>query len=377
VGDIIAEYERQFATRLRAPHALAFTTARTALATVLRAAGLVPGDEVVLSPLTCKVVPLALLGAGLRPVYVDIRSDSLNLDDLQVPPAVTSRTRAILFQRTYGGDAGATSAARVAREHNLFFMEDCAQCMPRESAWCGDAAVFSNNAGKPLPAGSGGMAIVRDAALAAEVGRMREALPRTTTRQALPSVAEAWLRDRVLTPGLYWPAFDFHRRRSPSYRVRPLAEEIASEFTAASARISVTHARAGLRWLARAESVIQHRAACVRMYADLLHDMPGPAPLTAVASPLYMFPVLSPRKAALLEEAARRRVEIVAWPITTPIFPVTDAAALAQYGYVPGTCPVAEQAAMSLVGLPTHRLVRPRHCRAAAALVRQFAGGPA
>jgi dTDP-4-amino-4,6-dideoxygalactose transaminase len=52
---------------------------------------LAPGDEVVLSPLTCKVVPLALLALGIRPVYADIAPRSLNLD----PERAEGRSRAL------------------------------------------------------------------------------------------------------------------------------------------------------------------------------------------------------------------------------------------------------------------------------------------
>ena len=66
------------------------------------ALGIGPSDEVVLSPLTCKVVPLTLLSLKIKPLYADVSADTLNLDPAAVRRAIGPRTRAILFQHTYG-----------------------------------------------------------------------------------------------------------------------------------------------------------------------------------------------------------------------------------------------------------------------------------
>jgi dTDP-4-amino-4,6-dideoxygalactose transaminase len=367
----VAEYERQFAERTASPFAVAFTYARTALAAILEAAGLVPDDEVVLSPLTCKVVPLAILGAGLRPRYADIRPGSLNLSVAALAGATGERTRAVLFQRTYGNASGVAETAGFAREHGLLFVEDSAQCMPTPAAWCGDAAIFSNNPGKPLSAGSGGVAVIRDGGLAERVTAARAALPVAPRRAALQSRAEAWIRNRLLGPALYWPAFRLNRRLAATYRPRPLAIELADEFKGVAARINGTHARAGLAALAQADAIARHRIACCDHYGRALDDVRALELPVRSGEPLYWFPVLVPRKDELLRKAQRRRVEIVPWPVRMPIYPLTDPAALANYGYQTGSCPVAEDVARRLVGLPTHPLVRERHRNAVIALLTE------
>jgi len=363
----VAHWERRFAGWTAASDAVAFTHARTALAAVLRAAGLEPGDQVLLSPLTCKVVPLAILGAGLEPVYVDIDARTLNLDAARIADRVGPRTRAVLFQRTYGLGGGAGEALRTARAGNLFFVEDCAQCMPANDVWIGDAAIFSNNPGKPLPAGSGGIVVVRDAGLAAAVRTRQSRLPVTGAVAAALSLAQAWARNRLLRPSLYWTAFDANRLIDASYRPRGRSVEIADEFDAAAGRIHDSQARAGIVWLERAAEIAAHRFACCDDYARLLGSLHGPA--VPAGSSLYYYPVLVDRKDTLLERARRDRCEIVAWPISTPIYPVTDDAALGTYRYDTGACPVAEDVARRLVGLPTHPLVRPADRERIAALV--------
>ena len=174
-----------------ARHAVAFAFARHALGSVLTCAGLEPGDEVALSPLTCKVVPLAILAARLRPVYVDVAPSTLNIDPGRLETQLGSRTRAIMFQHTYGSDAGLDDVARVARDRDRLLVEDCAQCMPmRDRAHApgraGRAAVFSNNLTKPLPAASGGLLTTNDPGTGrARARRHADSLPERTAGSAL------------------------------------------------------------------------------------------------------------------------------------------------------------------------------------------------
>jgi dTDP-4-amino-4,6-dideoxygalactose transaminase len=70
--------------------------------------------------------------------------------------------------------------------------------------------------------------------------------------------------------------------------------------------------------------------------------------------PLYYFPILLQEKESLLHHARKRHIELIAWPTRTPIYPLDNARDLLAYGYEPGRCPMAEDVAAKLVGLPTH-----------------------
>ena len=91
----------------------------------------------------------------------------------------------------------------------------------------------------------------------------------------------------------------------------------------------------------------------MRLYDDALRGVPSVRQVPgAVSSPLYYYPVLASDKNALLDAARRQRLELVAWPLTTPIYPVESASGLAQCEYTPGSCPEAELRAAALCGLP-------------------------
>jgi len=352
-------HERRLAGAVGARHAIAFGYGRHALIGILRGLGLREGDGVILSPLTCKVVPLAILSAGLRPMWADLSPETLNLDADAAAAAIDARTRAVLFQHTYGHPTGLAQAVALAARHGLPLVEDRAQCMPLTGAvpgvGRGVALVYSNNLLKPLPAGSGGAALTDDAELARSVRRFRDDLPAPTRRERWRLRGESLLHAHVLSPRLYWPLLGLKRRLDPSYRPHTRAEEIADQIIGTARRPSQHQSASGDRWLDNAHEIANHRRRCCVDYALRLRETSCfELPTADAVGPLYYFPVLTERKEAILERARRERVEIVAWPHRTVIYPVEREDQLRVYDYRSGTCPAAERVALRLLGLPTH-----------------------
>ena len=374
-----ADYESASARVIGARHAVAFAFARHALSTLLVCAGLKPGDGVALSPLTCKVVPLALLSAGLRPIYVDVATGTLNLDPARLQDRPGPATRAVMFQHTYGGDAGVEDVARVADQRQCLLVEDCAQCLPlaagnRRQARLGRAAIFSNNLLKPLPAGSGGLVTTDDAALADTIREARDKLPRRPWGAEAVLRAETWLYRRMVHPSSYWSILEAYKRLSASYRERPLADQLNDEIVRLAFRPSPTQLREGARWLERLTAIADHRRSCCADYQQRLSGRQGiDIPAIGLDRPLLYFPVLTARKQATLAAAKSKRLPIIPWPGSTPIYPVERLDALRSYGYEPGSCPVAESIAARLIGLPTEPDITPGHRQRIADLVTAVA----
>jgi perosamine synthetase len=330
------------------------------LLALLAAEGLRSGDEVILSPLTCQVVPLALLSLGVRPRWTDLDQETLNLDGAAVESRVSPRTRAVLFQHTYGIPDGAEAALAVARRSGLLFFEDCAQCMPltylgRCPGRLGEGAIFSNNLLKPLPAASGGLAITSDPDRAQRLRSFRDGLtsPGITADARLALLR--LIHQTLLSPRTYWPALTVYRALAPAYRTRSLNDEIESQITRPAGRLSSYQERLGLESLEKAEALAAHRYQLCRQYADALvrHHAVRVPPLQP-GLPLLYFPVLAENKKGLLTAAKKSGVEIIPWPGNTPIYPLENSDELIQLGYESGSCPNAERIAGQLVGLPTH-----------------------
>jgi dTDP-4-amino-4,6-dideoxygalactose transaminase len=300
-------------------------------------------------------------------VYADISADTLNLDPVKTAAAVTPATRAILFQHTYGNLAGAADVQALANDRRLLLVEDCAQCLPASvgeftpGRW-GTAAIFSNNLMKPMATGSGGIAAIHDKALAARVRDLRgKSSPRSTIGELLRR-AETLVHRYVLRPSLYWPLFALSRRISSNYRSRPVSEEITSEISACAYRISPRQVADGDAGLRRLANMVLHRQATCQSYRKALAGLPGiEMPAVHPRFPLYWFPLLTVKKETLLQAARGQRLPIMPWPIRTPIYPIVEESLLRGYQYEPGSCPVAEDVARRLVGLPTDGLATSRH----------------
>lgn len=375
-SELVTAFESEFANLTNAQHAIAFGYARHGLTSILTAVGCRAGDEVVLSPLTCKVVPLALLSLNLRPRYADISKDTLNLDPDQVESSIGPATGAVLFQHTYGNSAGIEKVAEIAAEKAVPMVEDCAQCLPYSESsqlpgsW-GTAAIFSNNLGKPLPAGSGGVAIVKDITLQQSVRAIRDSLPYRSAFADIMLRFEAWVHRLILRPHLYWPAFELNRRLRATYHVRPLDVEIASEINEQAFQVSAYQMRQGLRWLRKLQAITNHRISCCADYVTRLRDVDGvQLPCSGPPEPFYYFPILVNNKAELLSKAKKRRTELIPWPIQTPIYPIEEESHLSAYDYQAGSCPVAENVARRLIGLPTDPSVRIEHRNAIITLLQ-------
>jgi dTDP-4-amino-4,6-dideoxygalactose transaminase len=363
-------YEREFARLLGVEHAIAFAYSRHGLIALLSAAGLRDGDEVILSPLTCKVVPLALLSLNLIPVYADVSIETLNLDPRHVESKIGRATRAVLFQHTYGNTSGIEEVAEIAAAKELLLFEDCAQCLPCAGGGSrpgryGHGAVFSNNLRKPLPAGSGGVAVTNDAELAEKVRALRDRLPRRGQFAEVALRLEMWLHAHLLRPSLYWSLFDLSRKFRSTYKVGSRESELAREINVTALQASPLQIREGTIWLRRLEAYVAHRRLCTAEYAGAMRGLEAlEMPCAGSTEPLYFFPVLVKRKEELLRKARGKRLELIAWPLKEPIYPVETESQLSTYGYEPGSCPVAETVSRHLIGLPTDVRTGARHRQA-------------
>src|SRR5688572_22143906 len=102
LGPEVETFEIEFAAASRVPHAVGVGTGTDAIAWILRALDIGPGDEVITPPLSAAYSALAVMMAGARPVFTDIDPERLTLDARHVEAAITPRTRALLPVHLYG-----------------------------------------------------------------------------------------------------------------------------------------------------------------------------------------------------------------------------------------------------------------------------------
>jgi dTDP-4-amino-4,6-dideoxygalactose transaminase len=178
-GPHIARFEQAFAKRLGADHAIAASYGRMAFYYVLKALDLPSGSEIVLPALTFWVVPELARVAGLKVVFADVDPKTFTMDPQALERAITPATRAVVPTHLYGLSCDMDAIMAVASRHNLRVIEDCAHALGatfdgRPVGTFGDAGFFSFQTLKPLNCYGGGMALIKDAAVARRVRELVE-----------------------------------------------------------------------------------------------------------------------------------------------------------------------------------------------------------
>jgi dTDP-4-amino-4,6-dideoxygalactose transaminase len=179
-GPRVAEFEKQFAAHVGAPHAVAVSSCTTALHLALIVAGVGAGDEVLCPSLSFIASANAIRYVGAEPVFVDIDPETFNLDPRRLESAVTPRTRAILLVHQVGLPAAISEILDVACQHNLVAIEDAACAtgsayrgqrigLPHSSMAC-----FSFHPRKILTTGEGGMITTASEDVSARLRRLRQ-----------------------------------------------------------------------------------------------------------------------------------------------------------------------------------------------------------
>jgi dTDP-4-amino-4,6-dideoxygalactose transaminase len=179
LGPELEAFEHEFATASGAAHAVGVGSGTDALALILRALDIGPGDEVITTALSAAYTALAIIMAGARPIFVDIDAERLTLDPGRIAQAITPRTRAIIPVHLYGQGADMTAIGQIAGPLGLPIVEDCCQAHlatvgGRPVGTIGAAGAFSFYPTKNLGAmGDGGAVITSDATLAARIRCLR------------------------------------------------------------------------------------------------------------------------------------------------------------------------------------------------------------
>jgi dTDP-4-amino-4,6-dideoxygalactose transaminase len=179
LGPEVEQFEAQFAAAAGASHAIGVGNGTDALALILRALGIGPGDEVITTSLSAAYTALAISMAGATPVFADIDPVRLTIDPASIAPLVGPRTRAILPVHLYGQAADMLPIERLASKHNIAIVEDCCQAHlatanGRPVGTIGHAGAFSFYPTKNLGAlGDGGAVVTNDRSLAEKVRRLR------------------------------------------------------------------------------------------------------------------------------------------------------------------------------------------------------------
>jgi len=187
-GPKVRDFEEKWSAFTGAKHSIAVTSCTTALHLSLAALGFGPGDEAIVPAFTWIATANVVEHLGGKVVFCDIDLRTFNLDVTQLKSKITSRTKAILPVHLFGLSADMDEINRIAKENNLFVVEDAAcgfgsRYHGEHVGVLGDTGCFSFHPRKAITTGEGGMITTQDEKLAEKLRRLRDHGSATTDLQ--------------------------------------------------------------------------------------------------------------------------------------------------------------------------------------------------
>lgn len=163
-GKRVRRFEQEFANLMGIDNAVAVSSGTAALHTAMIYLNPEPGDEILVPPITDMGTIIAVLLQQAVPVFVDIDPRNQNMDPAKIEELISPRTKAIMPVHIYGTPADMDPIMEIARRHDLFVIEDCAQAhlteyKGRRVGTIGDMACFSFQQSKHITTGDGGMVV--------------------------------------------------------------------------------------------------------------------------------------------------------------------------------------------------------------------------
>ncbi len=313
LGPEVEQFEQEFAAYCGVRYAVGVASGTDALHLALRALDVGVGDEVITVAHTAVATVAAIEMCGARPVFVDVDSATYTLDPNQLARAITSRTRAIIPVHLYGHPADIAPILELARQHNLYVIEDCAQAHGTwyrgqpVGSW-GDLAAFSFYPTKNLGAmGDGGAIVTNNPDLATRLRGLRQ---------------YGW-RERYVSD---YPGFNSR----------------LDELQAAILRVKLDYLN---EWNAA-------RRRLAGLYTHLLADTPLILPVERPDRQhvYHLYVVQTTQRAALQTYLKNEGISTaIHYPVAIHRQP-----AYTRLGYAPGSLPVTEQLADQVLSLPMY-----------------------
>jgi len=252
-GQMTRRLEEKFAEVFRCKYAISFVNGTATMHAALAAAGVGPGDEVIVPPLTMASTSLAVLHAGALPVFADINPVTWTIDPNAIEALVGPRTKAVIPVSIYGLAPNLDRIWELARAHNLFVLEDDAQCFLGQYngqvvGSQSNAASFSFQSSKHMTSGEGGMITTNDIDLATRIRQFN----------SLGYSAVTAGRSKITRETIQDPSYERHASIGWNYRMPELCSAVAlaqlerlDELVAMRCRIAEMYraAVAGCSWL--------------------------------------------------------------------------------------------------------------------------------
>ncbi len=337
-----------------------FYSGRESLLALLKACNFPEGSEVIIQGYTCVALPNAISAAGYIPVFVDADMQTLNMNVDAVKNAMTTNTKAIICQHTFGIPADTKRLRSIADAHKALLIEDCAHCIPdvtgpKVIGKYADAIMLSFGRDKAISGVTGGAVITKNAKLTNNMQKQR-ALQKHKGMLHIKTL--------LLYPSLYFVARPLYSiligkallHISAKLRILiPVLTTKEKEGTQNQALHSMPNACCGLAlWqLKKLHSLNNHRRTLVMFYLQQAKEYGWDIPSDVNEHlPLQKFPLYVENADVIRQSLKAKHIYLDDGWTGASLCPRGVNAAKA--GYKKGTCKEAERIGFEILTLPTH-----------------------
>lgn len=350
-GPKVTAFEKLIADYKGVKHAVAVNSCTAGLHLSCLAAGLQPGDEVIVPAMTFCATINAVIHAGATPVLVDVEPDTFNMDPNLVLQKITPRTKAIMPVHFAGRPCDMDSLCAIARQHGLKIIEDCAHAIEteyhgRKVGAFGGCGVLSFYSTKNIVTGEGGMVLTNDDEIARRIKIM-----------ALHGMSQdAWKR--------------FSDDGYKHYEV----VEVGFKYNMMDLQAAI-----GMHQIKRVEPYWNRRLEIWNRYNEALADLPIRTPAALEANcrhALHLYTILIDEKRSrisrdrLILELHKRKIGTGVHYRAIPVHPVYQE----KFEWKPEDYPVANAIGKATVSLPLTAKLRDQDIQDVITAVREVTG---
>ncbi len=375
-GKAQLEIENWMKTFFSSSYAVSFDSGRSALFFALKACGVKTGDEVLVQAYTCGVVSNAIIWTGATPQYVDV-NDQFTLDTKDLEKKITSRTRVLIIQHTFGIPADIQTLLKIAKQHNLLVIEDCAHVIGgkyngKMLGTFGDIGMFSFGSDKSLSCGRGGALITSNDSLGKNIEGFHNSLrptKKTLLFKQLFTFFAFFIFKPVYSIGIGKWMLGICRRLHLLSRIIDPIEKNGEQPSFYPARLPNAFAQIFLSQIQHLEFFNKKRFELGEIYKKTIPKKFIP---NFIEKHIYFlrFPLLVPEPKKLLALAKKQGIYLGDW-YTTAIAPKDMKITAVQY--IPGSCPQAEKYAEQSINLPTHFQIHKKEIKRIISLFEAYA----
>lgn len=333
-----------------------FNRGRDAMYFLFQNLNLQPDDEIIIQGFTCIAVVAPILWSKCKPVFVDIKRDTFNIDLERMKEKISKKTRAIVVQHTFGNVADMSAIRKIVEEENskrkdendIFILEDCAHILDFENKELGrysDAFFFSFAQDKSISCTQGAALVInKHHSLNSDLDKKYEDVGELSAKEALYNARYILCWDKIKKnyfKKILLPKITVGKALLLWYRFWRVIKKQASSDTVdfdGIHKMSDVQARLLLTQLKQLSAFNEHRKMIAGVYGR--------------SESLLRYPLLVEDPSEIKQRLREIGVISGSW-YTTPVFPITWEK-LGCLGYQMGKCPEVEFCSKHIINLPTN-----------------------